>query len=140
MHLLLVPLLFPLILMPTALSYIRGGIEERREQAEAAAGGAGESDAELLASDPIVLLDRAVATATVGGPRGGLTLLEPLEAPLAGDHRLHAARAHLLEMVGQDEGAIADYRAAASRTRNPSEEEYLLAQVARLEEGTSQPR
>jgi hypothetical protein len=119
MHLLLVPILFPLILMPTALNYIRGGIDERREAAEAAANG----DADP-ADDPIASLDRAVAAATVGGPKVGLALLEPLENPLAGDYRLHAARAHLLEMVGQDDGAIADYRAAASRTKNPREEEF----------------
>jgi predicted RNA polymerase sigma factor len=41
------------------------------------------------------------------GPQAGLALLEALDTDdrLSGHHRLHAVRAHLLEMAGDHEGA-----------------------------------
>lgn len=87
---------------------------------------------ERMTRNPMVSLNRAIAAAMVDGPAAGLALLEPLEAPLAGHHRLHAVRAHLLERAGDKERAIDDYRAAASRTTSGPEQQYLLIQAARL--------
>ncbi len=52
----------------------------------------------LTSENPIVALNHAVAVAMASGPRAGLDLLGVLEADerIAGDHRLHAVRAHLL--------------------------------------------
>jgi predicted RNA polymerase sigma factor len=62
-------------------------------------------------------------------------LLEPLEDSLAGHHRLHATRAHLLELAGEVEAAIGEYEAAANRTASLPEQQYLLTQAARLRQG-----
>jgi predicted RNA polymerase sigma factor len=81
----------------------------------------------------MVSLNRAVAAAMVHGPAAGLALLEPLAGgPLAGHHRLHAARAHLLELAGDLTAAAEDYRAAASLTASLPERGYLAARAARL--------
>ena len=85
-------------------------------------------------------LNRAIAAAMVDGPRVGLALLEPLDEPLAGHHRLHAVRAHLLEMAGEAEAAIAEYRTAASRTTSLPEQHYLTTQAARLKDRREQRR
>ncbi|MEU8272985.1 RNA polymerase sigma factor [Microbispora bryophytorum] len=88
---------------------------------------------ERMSPNPMVSLNRAVAAAMVHGPPAGLALLEPLAAgPLAGHHRLHTARAHLLEMAGDLSAAVEDYRAAASLTASLPERGYLTARAARL--------
>ena len=87
---------------------------------------------ERMTGNPMVALNRAIAAAMVDGPAAGLALLEPLEHSLGDHHRLHAVRAHLLEMAGDLERAAADYRAAASRTTSLPEQRYLLTQAARL--------
>jgi RNA polymerase sigma factor (sigma-70 family) len=50
---------------------------------------------ERMSGNPMVSLNRAVAAAMVHGPGTGLELLEPLDGPLAGHHRLDAVRGHL---------------------------------------------
>jgi RNA polymerase sigma factor (sigma-70 family) len=85
-----------------------------------------------MTGNPMVSLNRAIAAAMVEGPAAGLTLLEPLEEPLAGHHRLHAVRAHLLELAGDVDSAIAEYRTAAARTTSIPEQHYLTTQAARL--------
>jgi hypothetical protein len=65
---------------------------------------------ERTAGNPMVALNRAVAIAMADGPSAGLALLEPLDRQLSGHHRLHAVRAHLLEMAGDVEAAICDLR------------------------------
>jgi predicted RNA polymerase sigma factor len=72
----------------------------------------------------------------VHGPTAGLKRLETLDADgrLAGHHRLSAVRAHLLEMAGDRQGAVASYRAAAGRTASIPEQRYLLSRAARLTE------
>jgi RNA polymerase sigma factor (sigma-70 family) len=89
---------------------------------------------EQLAPGPMVSLNRAVAVAMVAGPGAGLDLLAALESDrrLAGHHRLHATRAHLLEMAGEPAGAVAGYREAARRTTSLPERRYLLSRAARL--------
>jgi len=51
---------------------------------------------------------------------------------LAGHYRLDAVRGHLLEMAGDNEGAIERYRAAAGRTASTPERNYLNTRAARL--------
>jgi predicted RNA polymerase sigma factor len=89
---------------------------------------------ERLAPGPMVSLNRAVAVAMVDGPAAGLDVLGQLESDrrLAGHHRLHATRAHLLEMSGDPAGAVASYREAARRTTSLPERRYLAARAARL--------
>lgn len=86
------------------------------------------------ADNPMVQLNHAVAAAMVHGPAKGLELLEPLagDPRLAQHHRLDAVRAHLLEMAGRRAQAAEHYRAAAGKTANLPEQNYLLAQAARL--------
>jgi predicted RNA polymerase sigma factor len=85
---------------------------------------------ESLTGNPMVRLNRAVAVAMVEGPASGLALLEGLE--LNDSHRLHAVRAHLHEGTGDLVAAARCYAAAAARTDNGRERDYLLEQAARL--------
>jgi predicted RNA polymerase sigma factor len=87
---------------------------------------------ERMTGNPMVALNRAIAAAMVHGPAAGLTLLEALDEPLAGHYRLDAVRAHLFEMAGDWQAAVAHYRAAASRTTSIPEQHYLAIQAARL--------
>ena len=87
-----------------------------------------------ISDNPMVTLNHAVAAAMVHGPATGLKLLEALDADarMAGHYRLDAVRAHLFEMAGDHLSAIAHYRAAAHRTTNIPERDYLTMQAARL--------
>jgi len=85
-----------------------------------------------LDPSPMVALNHAVAVAMADGPAAGLVLLEPLGETLAGHHRLHAVRAHLLELSGDTAAAREAYRAAASRTTSLPEQRYLLARASAL--------
>ena len=85
---------------------------------------------ESLTGNPMVRLNRAVAVAMVEGPASGLALLDGLE--LHDSHRLHAVRAHLLEETGDLAGAAQGYAAAAARTDNSRERDYLIEQAARI--------
>jgi predicted RNA polymerase sigma factor len=89
---------------------------------------------ERMTSNPMVALNRAIAVAMVDGPQAGLTLLEPLSEQLARHHRLHAARAHLLEMAGNVDAAIGEYETAARQTTSIPERHYLAVRAARLNE------
>ncbi|MFF2552201.1 RNA polymerase sigma factor [Nocardia sp. NPDC058058] len=89
---------------------------------------------QLLArtDNPVVALNHAVAVAMSRGPRSGLDLIDKLRADprLAEDHRLHAARGHLLNMLGEHEAARAAFGQAATLTTNLSLQRYLRAQAA----------
>jgi predicted RNA polymerase sigma factor len=87
---------------------------------------------EQMTGNPVVTLNRAVAAAMAHGPHAGLAVLEAVDERLAGHYRLHAVRAHLLEMAGDTEAALAHYRAAAARTTSLPEQRYLAMQAARL--------
>jgi RNA polymerase sigma factor (sigma-70 family) len=89
---------------------------------------------EKMSDNPMVTLNRAVAAAMVHGPAAGLDLLTPLDRDerLAGHYRLDAVRAHLLEMAGDRDAAIARYRDAARKTTNIPERNYLITRAARL--------
>ncbi|MEU8250612.1 DUF6596 domain-containing protein [Nonomuraea sp. NPDC048916] len=87
-----------------------------------------------IAGNPVVALNHTVAVAMVRGPRAGLDRLAELEADerIAEDHRLHAVRAHLLEMAGDHAKARESYEAAAGRTTNVRQQRYLRARAAHL--------
>jgi RNA polymerase sigma factor (sigma-70 family) len=87
-----------------------------------------------LSDNPVVALNHAVAVAMARGPRAGLDLLGELEADerVADDHRLHAVRAHLLELDGDLTGARDAYLAAAHRTTNLPQQRYLHDRATRL--------
>ncbi len=87
-----------------------------------------------ISDNPIVRLNRTAALAMVQGPHAGLTLLEKLEADgrMTEHHRLHAVRAHLLEMAGDRGAARTSYEAAARRTTSLQERRYLQGRAARL--------
>ncbi|WP_327092061.1 sigma-70 family RNA polymerase sigma factor [Nonomuraea sp. NBC_01738] len=87
---------------------------------------------ELLAGmedNPVIRLNQAVAVAMVHGPARGLALLDDLAPRLGDHHRLHAVRAHLLELDGQADAARAAYLEAASRTTSEPERDYLRARA-----------
>jgi predicted RNA polymerase sigma factor len=87
-----------------------------------------------VAPSPAVTLNRAVAVGMSTGPGAGLEALQPLLADPAMDryHRLHAVRAHLLELSGDVEAAQAAYARAAELTRSKPEQRYLARRLARL--------
>ena len=82
-----------------------------------------------LSPGPMVTLNRLVATAMVHGPRVALTELAKADPVLAGSHRLHAVRAHLLELAGDQEQARASYLHAAQLTLSIPERRYLEARA-----------
>jgi len=89
-----------------------------------------------LTDNPLVVLNHAIATAMVNGPKAGLELLAPLQHDerLRGNHRLDAVRAHLSERAGERDAAVELYRAAASKTTSVPERNYLLMKAARVRE------
>jgi predicted RNA polymerase sigma factor len=89
-----------------------------------------------VSPSPMVTLNHAIAAAMVHGASKGLQLLQTLDTDtrLAGHYRLDAVRAHLLEMVGDYQGAIEHYRIAARRTTSIPEQNYLMTQAARLDD------
>lgn len=88
-----------------------------------------------LTENPMVALNRAVAEAMLHGPAHGLALLDALESDprVAGHLRMHVARAHLHERLGERAQALAHYRAASSKAPSIPERDYLLTRAARLE-------
>ena len=87
---------------------------------------------ERMTDNPMVTLNRAIATAMVEGAASGLALLDDIDEQLVGHHRLHAVRAHLLEMAGDRDAAIVHYRRAAGRTTSMAERGYLATRASRL--------
>jgi RNA polymerase sigma factor (sigma-70 family) len=89
---------------------------------------------ERISPNPMVTLNRSVAVAMVRGPQAGLELLRILDDDehVAEHHRLHAIRAHLLEMAGDRAAARSSYQAAARLTTSLPEQRYLEARAARL--------
>ena len=68
----------------------------------------------------------------VDGPAGRAEAAGQVADQLAGHHRLAAVRGYLLEMAGDRAGALAQLRAAATRTPSSPERRYLLTEIARL--------
>jgi RNA polymerase sigma factor (sigma-70 family) len=94
-----------------------------------------------LAPSPVVTLNRAVAVAMVDGPRAGLASLDALDGDrrLASHHRLASVRAHLHEMAGDTQAAVAGYEDAARRTTSIPEQHYLRARAERLRADVENP-
>jgi predicted RNA polymerase sigma factor len=85
----------------------------------------------LQPDNPVIRLNHAVAIAMTHGPQAGLVLLGDLEKDPrpATDHRLPAARAHLLELAGSLTAARAAYLEAADRALTLPQRRYLLARA-----------
>ncbi len=85
-------------------------------------------------TNPVVLLNRAVAVAMVHGPQAGLDLLAELDADrsMSVHHRLHAVRGHLLERAGDRAAARDAFEEATRRATSIPEKRYLKAQAVRL--------
>ncbi|HEV7581137.1 MAG TPA: DUF6596 domain-containing protein [Mycobacterium sp.] len=86
-----------------------------------------------FAPGPMVALNRTVAIAMVRGPAAALAELDDAAADpaLSGHHRVDAVRAHLLDELGDRDGAREHYFRAAQRTRSLPERRYLLARAMR---------
>src|SRR5262249_47269907 len=83
---------------------------------------------EALTGNPVVTLNRAVATAMVNGPDAGLAVVDEAAAHLPPDHpRLLLVFAHLVEQTGRvDEARDLFRRAADVATSRPERERLLL--------------
>jgi RNA polymerase sigma factor (sigma-70 family) len=81
-----------------------------------------------VAPNPMATLNRALAVAMVHGPGAGLDLLSSLadDGRVSSHHRLHAMRAHLVEMAGRPAEAREAFEEAARRTSSIPEKRYLL--------------
>jgi predicted RNA polymerase sigma factor len=85
-----------------------------------------------LMPGPVVEVNRAIAVAQVDGPARGLELLGAVEATQDLARRLDAARAHLLELAGDPEGARQHYVRAAERSASLPERRYLMTRARRI--------
>jgi RNA polymerase sigma factor (sigma-70 family) len=81
-----------------------------------------------LAPSPIVELNRAVALSMAFGPAVGLEIVDELrsEPLLKGYHLLPSVRGDLLAKLGRKAEACAEFKHAASLTRNARERKLLL--------------
>jgi hypothetical protein len=79
-----------------------------------------------ISDNPVVALNHAVAVAMVRGASDGLDLITKLDADerIAEDHRLHAVRAHLLEIASDHDAARDSYEKAAGRTSSVPQQRY----------------
>ncbi len=87
---------------------------------------------ERLSPNPMVTLNRAIATAMVHGPEAGLAMVATLDGQLDDSHRLDAVRGHLHEMAGDRDAAIGCYTTAAHRTTSTPERDYLTLRAVGL--------
>jgi RNA polymerase sigma factor (sigma-70 family) len=85
------------------------------------------------APSPVVELNRAVAVAMAFGPEAGLEIVEGLasEPSLKAYHLLPTVRGDLLAKLGRIDEARAEFRRAASLTRNARERKLLLERASR---------
>jgi len=86
---------------------------------------------DAVTGSPVVRLNRAVAVGMAFGPGAGLELLDGLadEPALRGYHLLPAARGELLERLGREEEAAAEFARAAAISGNARERELLQARA-----------
>ncbi|MGW1518250.1 RNA polymerase sigma factor [Streptomyces sp. NPDC002287] len=87
-----------------------------------------------LLPSPVVELNRAVAVSMAEGPEAALPLVDALagEPALRSYHLLPSVRGDLLERLGRDSEARAEFERAASLTRNARERDLLLGRAAAL--------
>jgi RNA polymerase sigma-70 factor (ECF subfamily) len=88
----------------------------------------------VLVPSPTVAMNRAVAIAHARGAREGLALLDErsLAEALSDHHRYHAARAHLLELAGDDQSARSSWARAHELARSDHERASLSDRVTAL--------
>jgi RNA polymerase sigma factor (sigma-70 family) len=82
--------------------------------------------------NPVVEVNRAVAHGRAFGPSAGLAVLDAVadDAGTAYGHQWHAVRGDLLSRAGRGTEASAEFRTAASLTRNAAERSLLLRRAA----------
>jgi len=80
-----------------------------------------------IAPGPMITLNKIVAVGMVLGPSVALAQLAEAETDpaLSGHHRVHAVRAHLLDLAGDPEAARRHYELAARATQSRVEQRYL---------------
>ncbi len=90
-----------------------------------------------LAPSPIVQLNRAVAISMAFGPAAGLEIVDELRAEpsLKSYHLLPSVRGDLLAKLGRFSEASAEFKRAASLTRNTRERELLLERAVAMTKG-----
>jgi RNA polymerase sigma factor (sigma-70 family) len=91
---------------------------------------------ERVSPGPVVTLNKAVAVARTSGPLAGLAALGDLDGDerMAGNHRVEAVRAHLLEQAGFRREARAAFERAARLTTSVPEQRYLSRKALTLPE------
>ncbi|MEV6491408.1 sigma-70 family RNA polymerase sigma factor [Actinoplanes sp. NPDC051633] len=87
---------------------------------------------ERVSPGPVVTLNKAVAVGWARGPLAGLAALGELDGDerMAGNHRVEAVRAHLLERAGDRAAAHAAYKKAAAMTTSVPEQRYLTLRAS----------
>jgi RNA polymerase sigma factor (sigma-70 family) len=90
---------------------------------------------EQMTGNPVVTLNRALATAMVHGPSEGLSVLASAEPALKGPYHVDAVRAYLLELSGERAAAATHYAAAAARATSLPERDHLTKKAAQLRSG-----
>jgi RNA polymerase sigma factor (sigma-70 family) len=90
-----------------------------------------------ITPSPVVELNRAVAVSMAAGPAAGLEIVDALasEPSLKSYHLLPSVRGDLLKKLGRLEEARAEFKRAASMTRNARERELLLERAAGCSQG-----
>ncbi len=85
----------------------------------------------------MVELNRAVAVSMAYGPESGLRLVDELDlgTSLGQYHLLPSVRGDLLERLGRNDEARAEFERAALLTRNGRERALLLARAVRCGPG-----
>ncbi|GGU14792.1 RNA polymerase sigma factor [Lentzea flava] len=81
-----------------------------------------------IAPGPMVALNRIVAVAMVHGPQRALDELSTLDLD---HHRVHAVKAHLLDLRGDHDAAAGEYEKAAKLTLSVPEQRYLRSRSRR---------
>jgi RNA polymerase sigma factor (sigma-70 family) len=94
-----------------------------------------------LTPSPVIELNRAVALGMAFGPAAGLELADELvsEPSMKNYHLLPAVRGDLLMRLGRRGEAAAEFKRAASLTRNERERELLLARARASQDATGGP-
>lgn len=93
-----------------------------------------------MTNNPMVTLNRAIATGMTHGPEAGLAILDQLGEQLGDHHRFHSTRGYLLELSGDETAAADEFRAAAAGTMNLRERHYLTTKAACLTRSEEQRR
>jgi RNA polymerase sigma-70 factor (ECF subfamily) len=85
-----------------------------------------------LTGSPVVELNRAIAVAEIDGPEAGLALVDQL--PLHDYRYFHSTRANLLQRLGRNDEARAEYTLTLELTPTESERRFLAERIEELEQ------